>query len=147
MSDAPEYARGRAVAPGVFFFVAYKLLGLVWTGGYLVLSSLFFPVVAEAGFGAEFASEVVWSVAELVLTAAGLVLVIRRHASSRRFWIVFLSLYCVAQLYGVFTSLEPAGAIFFVVTGLAWLAYWILGSGARELAFASYWFRPHPLAG
>jgi hypothetical protein len=71
---------------------------------------------------------------DVAATIFGLSLIIRRHPRMRRFWLIFLSLYCLMQVG------EYTGTISFLF-GFAWLVYWIVAKRPRELQLSSFWER------
>jgi hypothetical protein len=76
---------------------------------------------------------------EIVATGFGIILIVRRYRSMRKFWITFLFLYCLVHAVDLVVGFDFEGDLFFLLTGLAWLAYWIIAEKPRELQLNSFW--------
>jgi len=127
--------------------VVFKGLGVLGNLAYLVFSAKWvIPHLAAIDGGqqlvGEFISALIFPVVEIVASVFGIVLLLQRNRTCRRFWIVYLSLYCLVQFGEVMLGPEPGGASLFLITGLGWLIYWLNGRGPRELALSAMWFRP-----
>jgi hypothetical protein len=135
------------LGPGLWFFIVTRVLGIILNAAFLVFSVVsVLPTVAAseggAGYAGDIVGEILLPIAEIVATVVGLALVVRRSPSVRRYWLVCLSVFCVAQLWEVFAGLEPAGAFFFFAVGLGWLAYWVWAPRARQLPLEGFWAHP-----
>jgi threonine/homoserine efflux transporter RhtA len=84
-------------------------------------------------------TEGVLPVVEIAASALGILLILKRSTNVRKFWIVFLSLYCLVQVMEVVVGLESEGALFFLGSGMAWLVYWTIGKKPRELQLSAFW--------
>ena len=135
------------LGPGLCFFIVTRILGILVNAVFVVFSAvLVLPAVAALEGGAGYAGDMIGDflvpVAEIVATVIGLALIVRRSPSVRRFWLVYLCVFCMVQLWEVFGGLEPAGAFFFFAVGLGWLAYWLWAPRARQLPLEGFWAHP-----
>ena len=78
---------------------------------------------------------------ETGLTILGLILVVQRHRIARWYCIVLLTLYSLARLGEALLGVEPVTPALFLVTGIAWLVYWLFGEEPRALALGRFWTR------
>jgi hypothetical protein len=132
------------LGPGLSFFIVTRVLGIILNAAFVVFSAvLVLPAMAAsdggAGYAGDIVGEILLPIAEIVATAIGLALVVRRSPSVRRYWLVCLSVFCAAQLWEVFAGLEAAGAFFFFAAGLGWLTYWVWAPRARQLPLEGFW--------
>jgi hypothetical protein len=127
-----------ALAPGIRVFLAWKSIGVLWTLAYVVFAIRWaLPRFSQGA--SEYATEVAIDASEAGLTILGLVLVVQRHRVARWYCIVLLALYCLARLSEVLLRVEPLMPALFLVTGIAWLAYWLFGQAPRALALSGFW--------
>jgi hypothetical protein len=137
-----------ALAAGIRAFVAWKSIGVIWSLAYLVFAIRWaFPRFAEGSpkmqsVKSAHATGVAIDASEAGLTIMGLVLVVRRHRIARWYCIALLVLYCLARLSEALLGVEPLAPALFLVTGVAWLAYWLFGEGPRALALSRFWTHP-----
>jgi hypothetical protein len=137
-----------ALAAGVRAFLVWKGIGVLWSLAYLVFAIRWaFPRFAHGGpelasMKSTYATELAIDGSEAGLTIVGLLLVVRRHRIARWYCIVLLALYCLARLSEVLLGVEPLARALFLVTGVAWLAYWLFGQGPRALALSNLWTHP-----
>jgi L-lactate permease len=108
---------------------------------FLVVWGLPAVAVLEDGdaYADDIAAEIPFAVLEIVATIIGLVLIFRRWRNVRRYWVVYLSLFCLVQLWEVFVALEPGDPFFFLIAGLVWLAYWAWATRPRQLPLEGFW--------
>ena len=126
-----------ALAAGIRAFLAWKSIGVLWSLAYLVFAVRWaLPLLSQ---DTSYATGIAIDASEAGLTILGLVLVVQRHHIARRYCIVLLALYCLARLSEVLLGVEPVAPALFLVTGAAWLAYWLFGEGPRALALSRFW--------
>jgi hypothetical protein len=137
-----------ALAAGIRAFLAWKSVGVLWSVAYLVFAiGWALPRFSQGGSAMQsmkssYATEVAIDASEAGLTILGLVLVVQRHRIARWYCIVLLVLYCLARLSEVLLGVEPLTPALFLVTGVAWLAYWLFGQEPRALALGRLWTYP-----
>jgi hypothetical protein len=140
--------RRPALATGIRAFVAWKSLGVLWSLAYLVFALRWaLPRFSQRGHEMQsmkstYVTELAIDAFEAGLTILGLVLILRRHRLTRWYWIALLGLYCFARLSDVLLRVEPLPPALFLVTGIAWLAYWLFGQEPRALALGRFWTSP-----
>ena len=136
------------LAVGIWAFLACKSIGVLWSLAYLAFAVRWvLPRFSQGGpeahsMQAAYVTEVAFDALEAGLTILGLVLVLQRHRIARWYWIVLLGLYCLARLSEVLLGPEPLMPALFLVTGVAWLLYWMFGREPRALALSLFWIRP-----
>jgi hypothetical protein len=132
-----------SLGPGLWAFLAWKGLG-VFTNLFLVLVfGLWVIPAATQAAGLEEAPDIWTGSIRLLLeagfTCLGIGLVLRRHRLVRRFWLSFLSIYCAYFLADLVAQGPTDEGLFYLVTGLLWLAYWLWAPRPRELPLSTYW--------
>jgi hypothetical protein len=134
------------LGPWLWLFIVTRIIGVIMNAGFVLFLMLWaLPAVAsleEGAYAGDVLVDVLLPVAEIVATIVGLVLVLRRSPSVRRYWVIYLSLYSLVQFWQVFVSLEPGGPVIFFAVGLGWLAYWLWAPRARQLPLEGAWVRP-----
>lgn len=129
----------------LWFFIVFKSLGILANMKFIALQlSWGVPTMASIPSVRIYVSQfvirtVVLPFLEIVVTGFGIMLIVRRYRNMRKFWIIFLLLYCLAHAVDLVGGFDFEGDLFFLLTGLAWLAYWILAKKPRELQLNSFW--------
>ena len=136
----------RALAAGIRAFIAWKSIGVLSSLAYLVFAVRW--ALPRFSGGSEmqlmqstYATEVAIDASETGLTILGLILVVQRHRIARWYCIVLLTLYSLARLGEALLGVEPVTPALFLVTGIAWLVYWLFGEEPRALALGRFWTR------
>jgi hypothetical protein len=135
----------------LWVFIVFKAAGILLNLGFIVLVVFWaMPKLSaakdSAAYAADLSVEPMLAVLEVVLTSVGLLLILRRSRHMRRFWLIYLVIYCLAQVWQLLFGLEGLSAILFLVTGVGWLAYWAFARRPRELLLGSFWSGPTPEA-
>ncbi|MBN2369881.1 MAG: hypothetical protein JXO72_05290 [Vicinamibacteria bacterium] len=148
MSSDSSMRQGKTrLGVALWAFVAFKAMGVLWNVVYIAFVQFWaMPrlTAADSGGGmvGDFAADQEVRVVEVLLTVIGLALLLRRSAYARRFWIAYLALFCVGEFLVLMLGDDASGALFYLVTGTGWLAYWVTGRKPRDLALSGVWQRP-----
>jgi hypothetical protein len=131
---------GRETAPFdpvIWVFVAFRSVGILVNGILLLLFCFYALPAFLAGAGSEATGDLLLGAlapaGELGGVLVGFYLLLKRHPIVRRFWIGFHVLYCVVQLFALTVGDEFLGPAFFLITGLGWLAYWVVAETPKAL--------------
>lgn len=146
MTDIPSMRKpDQPLGAALWFFIVFKSFGILINLQYIAMQ-LFWAVPTMASlpgtrtFMSQFVIQnVVLPSLEIVATGFGIMLIVRRYRNMRKFWITFLLLYCLVHAVDLVVGFDFEGALFFLLTGLAWLGYWIMAKRPRELQLNSLW--------
>ena len=146
MTEQETSDRERApLGPVLWFFVAWKTAGILFNVVVLLFSLLLvMPAVARVGGDAgEAAADMPFDMAllaaDIVGTAWGLVLILRRNRRMRGFWIVFLGVSVAVMAFDLLFGSGETVVFLFLATTLGWLLYWLTAKKPRELQLSTMW--------
>ena len=134
------------LGPGLWLFVATRLIGIILNAVFLAFFVIWArpSVRALEELGGNTLGDVLLPVVEIIGTVIGLALIFRRAPIVRRYWLVYLNLFCLAQVWQALVGFEIEGPLFFLVAGLGWLAYWLWAPRPRQLPLEGFWVHPDP---
>jgi len=132
------------MSTGIVVFIVYKALGMLSDIGVVVFMFRWaLPTLQSIPGAVEYTSgmltDLILPMVEVVATAFGIRLVLRRAPRARLFWLVYLAVYAIVLIVKLVIGAEDRGAIPFLIGDLAWLAYWAFGRAPRQLALAPHW--------
>jgi hypothetical protein len=129
----------------LWLFIIWKISGILLSAAMLVFLVVWLiPTQAKLAGGIlapDLVLEGILLVGEILATAYGIALIVRRHRSMRRFWIVLLGVSSVLLAVAYVSGRGEEEALFLLLTTLAWLAYWTAASRPRQLQLATFWTR------
>src|SRR5262245_22169321 len=124
------------LSKGLVGFLVYKFLGVLWDVG-LIAVTVFWAIPHQAQLSGPWKPNLVAHVVLPAVSSAavivGAILLIRGTAMTRTFWLLYLTLYSVAQFWQT-TFAVTAGTVLPLVGSLAWMAYWVYGRRPQQIA-------------